>query len=137
MIFKPRPVQERIPIWVGGIWPNKPPMRRAAHWDGAAPIAGGSGWLTPDDWREIAAYIAAHRPPELAERSFDLVHGGATSGTDHAADAALVASYAEAGVTWWIESIDPWRWGQDWEAQWDSQYSELMRARVRNGPPRG
>jgi hypothetical protein len=23
----------------------------------------------------------------------------------------IVAAYEEAGVTWWIESIDPWRFG--------------------------
>jgi alkanesulfonate monooxygenase SsuD/methylene tetrahydromethanopterin reductase-like flavin-dependent oxidoreductase (luciferase family) len=33
--FLPRPLQQpRIPIWVGGFWPHKPPMRRAARWDG-------------------------------------------------------------------------------------------------------
>ena len=26
MIFLPKPVQPRIPIWVGGNWPNKPPL---------------------------------------------------------------------------------------------------------------
>ena len=30
--FRPTPVQSpRIPIWVGGWWPNKPPLRRAAR----------------------------------------------------------------------------------------------------------
>ena len=37
--FLPRPVQQpRIPIWVGGQWPNRPPWRRAARWDGVYPI---------------------------------------------------------------------------------------------------
>jgi alkanesulfonate monooxygenase SsuD/methylene tetrahydromethanopterin reductase-like flavin-dependent oxidoreductase (luciferase family) len=27
-----------VPIWVGGGWPGKPSMRRAARWDGAIPI---------------------------------------------------------------------------------------------------
>lgn len=32
--FLPTPVQRpRVPIWVGGFWPNKKPMRRAARWD--------------------------------------------------------------------------------------------------------
>src|SRR4051812_49410378 len=31
--FLPQPVQQpRIPIWVGGGWPKKGPMQRAAHW---------------------------------------------------------------------------------------------------------
>ena len=37
--FLPTPVQRpRVPVWVGGVWPARPPMRRAARWDGAAPI---------------------------------------------------------------------------------------------------
>ncbi|MGH2516609.1 MAG: LLM class flavin-dependent oxidoreductase, partial [Ktedonobacterales bacterium] len=33
--LRPRPVQRpRIPIWVGGSWPNRGPIRRAARWDG-------------------------------------------------------------------------------------------------------
>ncbi len=133
MTFLPTPSQSRIPIWVGGNWPNKPPMRRAARWDGAVP-SGRDRPLTPDDWREIKAYIEQHRQNDAP---VELVHGGPTSGTDRAAAAAVGAPYAEAGVTWWIEGVDPWRFGQNWEAQWSAHYSELMRERVRNGPPRG
>ncbi|MCE7734123.1 MAG: LLM class flavin-dependent oxidoreductase, partial [Candidatus Heimdallarchaeota archaeon] len=33
-----KPVQTpRIPIWIGGLWPNKGPFRRAAKWDGMIP----------------------------------------------------------------------------------------------------
>ncbi|KKM00173.1 hypothetical protein LCGC14_1807060, partial [marine sediment metagenome] len=33
-----RPIQSpRIPIWIGGLWPNKAPFRRAAKWDGMMP----------------------------------------------------------------------------------------------------
>jgi alkanesulfonate monooxygenase SsuD/methylene tetrahydromethanopterin reductase-like flavin-dependent oxidoreductase (luciferase family) len=36
--FLPRPVQSpRIPVWIGGYWPNRKPFRRAAQWDGAYP----------------------------------------------------------------------------------------------------
>src|SRR5689334_13471095 len=35
--FLPRPVQPRIPVWVAGTWPKKPPFRRAARWDGVVP----------------------------------------------------------------------------------------------------
>lgn len=39
-----RPVREpRIPIWVGGTWPSKKPIRRAARWDGVFPIAFAAG----------------------------------------------------------------------------------------------
>ena len=33
----PRPVQESIPIWVGGHWPNPAPFARAARYDGVVP----------------------------------------------------------------------------------------------------
>jgi len=34
VVFRPTPVQRpRVPIWVGGEWPNRRPMRRAARWD--------------------------------------------------------------------------------------------------------
>src|SRR5262249_57990389 len=43
VVFRPVPVQRpRVPIWVGGFWPNKAPMRRAARWDGAIPVM--AGW---------------------------------------------------------------------------------------------
>ena len=133
VVFKPRPLQEpRIPIWVGGWWPHKRPLRRAARWDGACT----GRWeapLTPGDWREIAAYIAVHR---TGDGPFDLVHAGHTSGTDRAADAALVAPYADAGVTWWIEDISPWRFGWKWEDPWTPEATEMMTQRVRQGPPK-
>ncbi len=132
-VFRPRPLQEpRIPIWVGGWWPHKRPLRRAARWDGACT----GRWeapLSPDEWREIAAYIAAHR---TADGPFDLVHGGRTEGADRAADAALVAPYADAGVTWWIEDISHWRFGWRWDDAWTPDATELITRRVRQGPPR-
>ena len=37
--FEPAPVQApRIPVWVAARWPNRRPLRRAAHWDGLFPI---------------------------------------------------------------------------------------------------
>ncbi|MDP9364041.1 MAG: LLM class flavin-dependent oxidoreductase, partial [Chloroflexota bacterium] len=62
--FLPTPVQRpRVPIWVGGWWPNKPPMRRAARWDGVVPGARERA-LTPDEVRELVAYVTAHRTTE-------------------------------------------------------------------------
>ena len=40
VIFKPTPLQTpRIPIWIGGMWPNKKPFIRASKWDGVFPIS--------------------------------------------------------------------------------------------------
>jgi len=75
----PTPVQRpRVPVWVGGYWPAKPPMRRAARWDGAAPIlhADASGKPAQPDAatvREISAFLGEHRAAAgLESEPFDL-----------------------------------------------------------------
>src|SRR5215216_25313 len=131
--FRPTPVQSpRIPIWVGGWWPNKPPLRRAARWDGVCPIKGG-GSITPEEWRELLEYIQSHRN---SSAPFDAVHSGATPGDDPGKAAELIQPYADAGVTWWIEPIDPWRFGWSYEVPWAPEATVLIRERVRQGPPR-
>jgi alkanesulfonate monooxygenase SsuD/methylene tetrahydromethanopterin reductase-like flavin-dependent oxidoreductase (luciferase family) len=131
--FRPAPVQTpRIPIWVGGWWPNKPPLRRAARWDGVCPAKWG-GTITPGEWRELLAYIQKHR---TAATPFDAVHSGATPGDDLKQSAELVASYAEAGVTWWLEPIDPWRFGWSFEEPWNPKATDQIRERILQGPPR-
>lgn len=133
VIFRPTPVQSpRIPIWVGGWWPNKPPLRRAARWDGVCPAKWG-GTISPDEWRELLGYIQNYR---TASSAFDAVHFGATPGDDRNQTAELVRSYAKAGVTWWIESVDPWRFGWSFEVPWAPEATVLMRERIRQGPPR-
>ena len=50
VVFLPAPVQRpRVPIWVGGFWPNKAPMRRAARWDGAIPTMAGMDAARPPE----------------------------------------------------------------------------------------
>jgi len=122
----PPPVQSpRIPIWVAGWWPNRRPMRRAAQWDGA--VTGklnpdGFARLTPDEIREIIAYIEAHRE---STAPFDVAIGGVTPADDRTRAAEMVAPYAEAGLTWWHECVP----GFDTPL-------ELTRARIHQGPPR-
>jgi alkanesulfonate monooxygenase SsuD/methylene tetrahydromethanopterin reductase-like flavin-dependent oxidoreductase (luciferase family) len=131
--FRPTPVQSpRIPIWVGGWWPNKPPLRRAARWDGVCPLKWG-GTITPEEWHELIAYIQGHR---TSNAPFDLVHSGATPGDNPTEAAKLVEPYAKEGVTWWIEPVDPWRFGWSWEVAWAPEATVLMRERIRQGPPR-
>jgi alkanesulfonate monooxygenase SsuD/methylene tetrahydromethanopterin reductase-like flavin-dependent oxidoreductase (luciferase family) len=96
VIFRPPPVQSpRIPIWVGGWWPNKAPLRRAARWDGVCPVKA-NGSITPDEWRELLDYVRGYRK---SSSPFEAVHFGTTPG-DHPAQAAdIVETYANAGVT--------------------------------------
>jgi alkanesulfonate monooxygenase SsuD/methylene tetrahydromethanopterin reductase-like flavin-dependent oxidoreductase (luciferase family) len=121
--FMPPPLQQpRIPIWVAGGWPIKAPFRRAARWDGVFPMGSpaSDGRITPAEIRDMLAFIKQHR---ASDTPFDVVSGDDTSGTDPAKDAALIAPYAEAGVTWWMESAS-------------QRTPDEMRERIRKGPPR-
>src|SRR6185295_8986352 len=73
--FLPTAVQQpRIPIWVAGVWPGTKPFRRAAQYDGIAPIARAQGGnLSPDDIHAMLAYIQPHR---ASTAPFDVVLGG-------------------------------------------------------------
>jgi probable F420-dependent oxidoreductase len=107
--FLPKPVQKpRIPIWVAGNWPIKAPFRRAARWDGVMPgwdIMGGTK-QSPQDVRDMVGYITSQR---TSDEPFEVAYGGKTSGTEHEADAAEIGQYKDAGVTWWLEDLNPWR----------------------------
>jgi hypothetical protein len=134
MTFWPVPIQEpRIPIWVGGNWPNRKPFRRAARYDGV--YAGKAGEtieesvLNPDEWREIVSYISSIR---TFDAPFDYVHGGTTPADNPARSTDIVGEYQEAGVTWWVEEIDPWRFGWDGSGDWPGAQ---MRERIEMGPP--
>jgi alkanesulfonate monooxygenase SsuD/methylene tetrahydromethanopterin reductase-like flavin-dependent oxidoreductase (luciferase family) len=128
--FLPTPVQRpRVPVWVGGNWPAKPPMRRAARWDGAAPILPSEdGGMPPQPdaatVREISAFLHECRAEAgLEAEPFDLAMSG-ISPADPAAAADLLGSLEEAGATWWEE------------CNWDAlESAEPMLRRADQGPP--
>jgi alkanesulfonate monooxygenase SsuD/methylene tetrahydromethanopterin reductase-like flavin-dependent oxidoreductase (luciferase family) len=127
MTFLPPPVQSpRIPIWVVGAWPREKSMQRVARYDGLLPnklnADGTQGEITPDDIRQMAAYVATHR---TLTTSFDIVVEGRTPGDDPEKAAAQVRPWAEAGATWWMEAM--------WEAP---NTTDDLRTRIRQGPPR-
>ncbi len=132
VVFLPTPVQRpRVPIWVGGVWPARRPMRRAARWDGAAPILlSGDGGPPPQPDAatvcEIRAFLAGCRMAAgLDEEPFDLVMSGTTP-AGPAAAADLTGSLGQAGATWWAECL----WG-------DLESARPMIRRTEQGPPRG
>jgi alkanesulfonate monooxygenase SsuD/methylene tetrahydromethanopterin reductase-like flavin-dependent oxidoreductase (luciferase family) len=84
--FQPTPVQQpRIPVWVGGLWPNKAPMRRAARWDGVFPLLGMEP-MDPDEelarFRECVAYVNDQRAQQ-AITGFDLMQERVRQGPPH------------------------------------------------------
>jgi probable F420-dependent oxidoreductase len=107
----PAPVQERVPIWIGG---NRPAsLRRAARWDGwLADSADPTGMtLSPDDIARSIATIG--RSDE-----YDVAVLGERDRMDPVA-------YAQAGATWWLENLHDKRGAID----------EVL-ALVQDGPPR-
>jgi alkanesulfonate monooxygenase SsuD/methylene tetrahydromethanopterin reductase-like flavin-dependent oxidoreductase (luciferase family) len=122
-LFLPPPIQKpRIPIWVGGVWPREGPFKRAAKWDGVIPLVSPGGLPKPNDLREILAFIRKHRA-SLAD--FDVVEINWTTGINQERNAEKVSQYAEAGITWWLESLYTMRGSP-----------ERMLKRIRRGPPR-
>jgi alkanesulfonate monooxygenase SsuD/methylene tetrahydromethanopterin reductase-like flavin-dependent oxidoreductase (luciferase family) len=119
--FLPTPLQRpRIPIWIAGRWPARPPFRRAARWDGVFPThrdVGHAETMTPEQLAEIVAYTRSHR---AADGPFDVVMEGQSEGTD----VARIDSYARVGLTWWIEKLG-----------WFRGSLAEMRARIAAGPP--
>ena len=121
-VFLPRPVQTpRIPIWVGGNWPNKAPLRRAARWDGVFPIFRDNGnIMTPEVMRAVIAYVTEQRS---SDSPFDIVVSGLPPGEYRAEETEMVDAYAELGVTWWVAP------------GWADSVEEC-RKRISRGPPR-
>jgi alkanesulfonate monooxygenase SsuD/methylene tetrahydromethanopterin reductase-like flavin-dependent oxidoreductase (luciferase family) len=129
--FLPVPVQRpRVPIWIGGEWPARRPMRRAARWDGATPILVDRDTRRPRQpdgaaVREIHAFLADCRAEAgTAAGPFDLVMD-AMSPPSPAAAGDLAGEIAAAGATWWAEC--------NWD---DLESAAPMIRRAEQGPPR-
>lgn len=125
--FAPTPIQKpRIPIWLAGVWPFDASLKLAARWDGLISEkrepSGGIAEITPDDVRAIRAWISEHR---TATTPFDITFESRTPANDSEAASAAAQPYADAGVTWWLESF--------WIAPNDPT---TIRERIRPGPPR-
>ena len=131
--FLPKPVQSpRIPVWIGGGWNTPAAARRAAKWDGFFP----QKWrhlLSVDEWHDILQRVQQSRS---SDQPMDFVQSGRTPGDDQAQAHAIVAPFAQMGLTWWIEHIDPWRFGLDWGEFVTPDAAEKMKQRVLQGPPR-
>ncbi len=113
--FLPQPTRP-IPIWVAGVWSGTKPFRRAARWNGVAPIAHGeNATIQPDDVRAMLAYIQQHRE---GDAPFEVVLSGPPLQSEQ------YAAYADAGTTWY----------QDGFTAEDSV--EKVHEHIRRGPPK-
>jgi alkanesulfonate monooxygenase SsuD/methylene tetrahydromethanopterin reductase-like flavin-dependent oxidoreductase (luciferase family) len=114
----------RPPIWLGGTKPGA--LRRAARWDGWIGIAvsedGSEMALTPSAFGDMVDRVNAERAVAgRLEDPFDV----ALFAFSEPSEQAFVRAYADAGATWWLESLSPMRGSMD----------QLL-ARVEAGPPR-
>lgn len=136
-VLKPTPVQEpRIPIIVGGIWPNEKPFRRGSKWDGMIPHYRGDGVIPAEgiDGEQSDDLTIPERSgdPEAEVREMAEYYHGLS---EEAGELFLPADPPHAsggwedvcrdvGVTWlYTRNLDP-------ENGWD-----LNMDRVRTGPP--
>jgi alkanesulfonate monooxygenase SsuD/methylene tetrahydromethanopterin reductase-like flavin-dependent oxidoreductase (luciferase family) len=124
--FLPAPVQRpRIPVWIAGRWPARPPFRRAARWDGVFPThrdVGHDETMSPEQVAEIVAFTRSQRD---SGEPFDVVIEGRSDGGHPARDLEMVSRYRAVGVTWWIEKLG-----------WFRGSIDEMRRRIDAGPPR-
>jgi alkanesulfonate monooxygenase SsuD/methylene tetrahydromethanopterin reductase-like flavin-dependent oxidoreductase (luciferase family) len=122
-----RPAQQRIPLWVVGVWPRPKSLRRVLRCDGILPQYQVGGRAPgPDDARAVRQWLTGHG----AGPGFDIVADGETPAGDPAAAAAVTRAWAwaEAGCTWWLETR--------WEMPHDSpERMSDIRARIEAGPP--
>jgi alkanesulfonate monooxygenase SsuD/methylene tetrahydromethanopterin reductase-like flavin-dependent oxidoreductase (luciferase family) len=104
--FLPMPVQRpRVPVWVACSLPARAGIRRAARWDGIAPMYATSDELRPATPDEVADVVASVAQSRGSTDRFDVVVWTVSS------DAASRQAYAEAGATWLIDGPAP---GDDW-----------------------
>lgn len=108
VVLGPRPLQRpRPPMWLGALRPRG--VRKAARWDGWIAVAmsedGASMTMTPEALADLVAVVRAERAADGREREpFDI----AVLGVD-GLSGMHASAYADAGATWWLESISPMR----------------------------
>ncbi len=117
--IRPTPVQApRIPIWTVGVWGRHKSMARVLRCDGMLT----SETTSMDEIRAIKAFVREQR---TLTSPFDIVMEADTRRDSPEQVQAKVRAAADAGVTWWIETM--------W---WPESTFEATRARLHQGPPR-
>ncbi|NDJ54493.1 MAG: LLM class flavin-dependent oxidoreductase [Chloroflexi bacterium] len=113
--FLPQATQQpRVPIWVGGVYPAKAPMRRMARWDGMFPVMTArepAARLT--QLKESIDFVRAEREKHARSGTFDIAYTGVSRDGSTADTLRLAEQVAALGVTWWLEAIQPQLYGFD------------------------
>lgn len=107
--------QPRVPIWCVGALGRPRSMERAMRWDGLIPQVLDDGVARQATLDEIAGIREL-----VGDADYDIVVEG--EGSEHSP-----AAWADAGATWWIESM----WGAVREADAVAAATD----RLRQGPP--
>lgn len=116
--FRPVPCAP-IPVWAAATFPFKRgPLVRAAGCDGVVPASFDDRALRHEEIEAIASTVNSLRKGSPAA---EVAFGWPTQKTDR----TFVEGYAQAGVTWWLEPLNPWF----------LSFPE-QRERLRAGPPR-
>jgi alkanesulfonate monooxygenase SsuD/methylene tetrahydromethanopterin reductase-like flavin-dependent oxidoreductase (luciferase family) len=109
----------RVPIWCVGALGRRRSMERALRWDGIIPQVVDDGDARQPNLAEVAELRSDVRR-DRGDDDFDIVIEGSTA--EHSP-----AAYAEAGATWWIESM--------WDAIGEHSPVTAAYDRLRLGPP--
>jgi hypothetical protein len=107
--FLPRPVRQRVPVWVAGFPGKTRPLLRGARYDGFFPV----NIECPDQLAETAATIAGLRQHTTAP--YDIAVA-LPPGADP-------VPFAKAGATWWLTDFEP-----------ESVSLDQVRGVLRDGP---
>lgn len=127
-VCHPPPLQQpRIPVWVGGTWPGRRPFARAARWDGVVPMRLDGAWEVADT-ASVAERMRVLRGDDPS--AFDVAVPGESEPSDDAR-ASRFAEHEEAGATWWVEAVHPWRYGYGDGQPWPLG---AMEERIAAGP---
>jgi alkanesulfonate monooxygenase SsuD/methylene tetrahydromethanopterin reductase-like flavin-dependent oxidoreductase (luciferase family) len=114
--FLPRPAQTpRIPIWIGGGYPNPRAIERALRWDGSCMYRRAGGPLHGNDVRDLRQ--------RAGDRPWTQAVGGWPRREDLDEELEHRRDVADAGADWWVEWIEP-------------ADAHAMRAAVARGPLR-
>lgn len=108
----------RIPIWTVALWGRPKSMERVLRCDGMLTDSSAA----PDDIQAIKAFVAERR---ALTSPFDIVMEADTRADTPEQARAKARGWADAGVTWWVETM------------WTPASTVAdARARIRQGPPR-